>query len=52
MSDKFSSCIPRCPRNFCRRSQELLDRTVAMLERNVNQKILFCDLVDRLFLSI
>ena len=48
----YQSLASRCPRSFCRRSQELLDRTVAMLERNVNQKILFCDLVDRLFLSI
>ena len=48
----YLSLASRCPRNFCRRSQELLDKTVAMLERNVNQKILFCDLVDRLFLSI
>ena len=48
----YLSLASRCPRGFCRRSQELLDRTVAMLERNVNQKILFCDLVDRLFLSI
>lgn len=48
----FTLLASRCPRSFCRRSQELLDRTVAMLERNVNQKILFCDLVDRLFLSI
>lgn len=42
----------RCPRSFSRRALTLLDESTLWLDRNVNQKILFCDLADRLFLTI
>lgn len=39
-------------RNFPRQALAALDRALLLLERNVNQKILFTDLVDRLYLSM
>lgn len=37
---------------FPRKALEILDRTVGRIDRNVNVKILFTDLVDRLFINI
>lgn len=37
---------------FCMKAEAALDRTVSLLDRNVNSKILFCDLVDRMFVAI
>ena len=37
---------------FCDRAAGILDRASALIDRNVNARIVFCDLVDRLFLSI
>lgn len=37
---------------FCMKAESALDRTVSLLDRNVNSKILFCDLVDRIFVAI
>ena len=37
---------------FPRKALEVLDRTVRRIDRNVNVKILFTDLVDRLYLNI
>ena len=34
-----------------RQAMAALDRTMLLLERNVNQKILFCDLVGRMYFS-
>ena len=42
----------RLPENFCLRAFEYTDKAESLLERNVNQKILFCDLVNRFFISI
>lgn len=42
----------KCRKNFPRRAQEVLGRTNMLIDRNVNQKILFCDMVDRMFLMI
>jgi len=42
----------RLPAKFCRRTMENLDKAVSLLERNVNQKILFCDLANRVFVSV
>lgn len=42
----------RLPASFCSKALAIVDKAVALLERNVNQKILFCDFVDRLFVSI
>ncbi len=37
---------------FPRKALEVLDRTVLRIDRNVNVKILFTDLVDRLYINI
>lgn len=41
-----------CPKTFCRRVNEYIDGAVGLIERNVNQKIVFYDLVNRIFMSI
>ena len=38
--------------NFCTRTITNIEKVVAMIDRNVNSKILFCDLVNRMFISI
>ena len=37
---------------FCPNVSSAIDGTVRLLDRNVNSKMLFCDLVDRIFASI
>ena len=39
-------------KNFSRQGLAALDRTLQLLERNVNQKILFTELVDRFYMII
>ena len=38
-------------RSFSRQALPALDRALLLLERNVNQKILFTDLVNRLYMT-
>ena len=38
----------RCRKTFPRKALEIFDRTSQLIDRNVNQKILFTDLIDRL----
>ena len=42
----------KCKKTFPRRAQGVIDRADMLIDRNVNQKILFCDMVNRLFLMI
>ena len=42
----------RCRKTFPRGAMAALSRAKQMIERNVNQKIVFTDLVDRLFLIV
>ena len=37
---------------FCSRAEKVLTVTETLLEGNVNQKILFCDMVNRLYMSV
>ena len=39
-------------KTFCSRTITNIEKAVAMIDRNVNSKIVFCDLVNRMFLSI
>ena len=48
----YSSVAGRCGKGFCARSVSNIDKVVSMIDRNVNSKILFCDLVNRVFLSV
>lgn len=45
----YRSCAARCPKTFPRRAAACLDKAESLLERNVSQKILFTDLVNRLY---
>ncbi len=48
----YSGMASRIGKGFCTRSIANIEKVVAMIDRNVNSKILFCDLVNRMFLSI
>ncbi len=45
----YQSMASACRKSFPRRAMTVLDRTQMLIDRNVNQKILFCDLVNRLY---
>lgn len=48
----YASLAQKCGQQFCSKSMTNIEKVVAMIDRNVNSKILFCDLVNRMFLSI
>ena len=48
----YSGVAARLGKGFCARSISNIEKVVSMIDRNVNSKILFCDLVNRLFLSV
>lgn len=50
--DWYRDWAARCKRTFPRLGIAALDRSMLMLERNVSQKILFTDLVNRLYTLI
>ena len=50
--ESYSRWAGRCSNRFCTGTMAEIDRMVALIDRNVNSKILFADLVDRMFLSI
>lgn len=47
----LASMSARCKKNFPRVALSYIDRAAMLVDRNVNQKILFCDLVGRMYLS-
>ena len=48
----YASLAQKCGKEFCSKSMTNIEKVVAMIDRNVNSKILFCDLINRMFLSI
>ena len=48
----YSKMAASCGKSFCHRSVTNIEKVVAMIDRNVSSKILFCDLVNRMYLSI
>ena len=48
----FSSAARWCSPSFCEKILGQIDRSSALIDRNVSAKIVFCDLADRIFLSI
>ncbi len=48
----YSRMAASCAQGFCSKSISNIEKLVSMLDRNVNSKILFCDLVNRMYLSI
>ena len=51
-TDFYTHMAGRCGKKFCSRSVADIEKVVAMIDRNVNSKILFTDLVNRMFLNI
>lgn len=47
----FRKIASKAGQKFCSRSMTLLDRSVMLLDRNVNQKMVFCDLAGQMFLN-
>ncbi len=41
-----------CGDAFCPKALGYFDKATSLIDRNVNQKIVFCDLADRIYLSI
>ena len=50
--DFYMNMSGRCGRKFCSKSVTDIEKVVAMIDRNVSSKILFTDLVNRMFLNI
>lgn len=48
----YSGIAGKCSDKFCRRAVADIEGVVAMIDRNVNSKILFCDLVNRMITNI
>ncbi len=48
----YDGMAGRTAKTFCSRTITNIEKAVAMIDRNVNSKIVFCDLVNRMFLSI
>ena len=48
----YMNMAGRCGRKFCSKSIADIEKVVAMIDRNVGSKILFTDLVNRMFLNI
>ena len=48
----FEEMAARCKKSFPRAALGHFDRALLLLERNVSQRILFCDLVDRLYIAV
>ena len=48
----YAEMATKCPKGFCMRAVANIEKVVAMIDRNVSSKILFCDLVNRMFLNI
>ena len=51
-SDFYVSVAQKCGKKFCSKSITNIEKVTYMIDRNVNSKILFCDLVNRMFFSI
>ena len=48
----FVRIAGRVKKSFPRTAAAVIDRSYQLIERNVNQKVLFCDMVDRLYMMI
>ncbi len=48
----YERVASKCSDGFCTKSVSNIEKVVSMIDRNVNSKILFCDLVNRMYLSV
>ena len=51
-SEFYAEMASKCPKGFCMKAMANIEKVASMIDRNVNSKILFCDLVNRMFLNI
>ena len=51
-SEFYAEMASKCPKGFCMKAMTNIEKVASMIDRNVNSKILFCDLVNRMFLNI
>lgn len=51
-SDFFRAAASKCSEDYCVKALSYFDKAAAMIGRNVNAKIVFCDLADRMFASL
>ena len=50
--EDFSAIASRARKSFSRAALPLLDRSYMLIGRNINLKILFCDLVNKLYATL
>lgn len=50
--ESYERIASKCSDGFCTKSVSNIEKVVSMIDRNVNSKILFCDLVNRMYLSV
>lgn len=48
----YEAMAQRCGAKFCSKTITNIDKAVSLIDRNVNSKILFCDLVNRMYISL
>ena len=48
----YADMAQKCGRKFCSKTVSNIEKVAMMVDRNVNSKILFTDLVDRMFMNI
>ncbi|MCM1503199.1 MAG: hypothetical protein NC115_11130 [Bacteroidales bacterium] len=48
----FAKVAGQCRETFCEKALGYFDKAAQLIDRNVNPKIVFCDLADRIFLCI
>ena len=48
----YADMAGKCPKGFCMKQMANIDKVVSMIDRNVSSKIVFCDLVNRMFMNI
>ena len=48
----YKNMSSKCKESFCTRSVVNIEKVVALIDRNVSSKMLFCDLVNRMYLSL
>ena len=48
----YADMAQKCGKKFCSKTISNIEKVAYMIDRNVNSKILFCDLVNRMFFSI
>jgi hypothetical protein len=48
----YEGVAAKVAKTFCSKTITNIEKAVGLIERNVSSKIVFCDLVNRMFLSI